>query len=145
VWVTGTQRDNSDPGYHRVSNFRSSIRIETGDYLRRDGERGEYEESDIDSSSGGRPDWFTVGSSDIWGAAASGSAVSRVIEGGTVSGTKEEVDVVIFLVGCDAVSWLDAERKLVLTTDDMVDGSVVRCIGSAAVLLQIRSLSRRAR
>jgi len=102
------------------------------------------EEGDIDPSSGGRPDWFTVGSSDIWGAAASGPVVSRVIEEGTVSGTEEGVDVVIFLVGCDTVSWLDVERKLVLTTDDMVEGSVVRCIGSAVVPSEIRSLSREA-
>ena len=66
------------------------------------------ETSDVDPPSGGQPDWFTVGSSDMWGAAASGPAVSRVIKG--VSGIKEGVDVVIFLVGCDAVScmsWLD--------------------------------------
>ena len=72
----------------------------------------------------------------------SGLTVSRGTGKGTVSGTGEGVAVVIFLVGQDAVPWLGVERKPVLTIDEMAEGSVVPCIGSAAVPSEIRSFWR---
>lgn len=76
------------------------------------------------------------------GAAGSGLMVSKGIGEGTVSETKEEVAVVIFLVSCEAVPWPDVERKLVLTVNEMVEGYVVPGIGSAAVPSEVRLLSR---
>jgi hypothetical protein len=67
------------------------------------------EESDIDPSSGGWPDWFTLGSADMRGAGGSRLMVSRGIWEGIVSGTKEGVAVVMFLVGRDVVPWLEVE------------------------------------
>jgi hypothetical protein len=55
--------------------------------------------------------WDAVGSS--------GLTVSREIVEGSVSGTKEGVAVVAFLVGCDARIWLEVEREPVFTTYEM--------------------------
>jgi len=73
--------------------------------------------------------------------------VSRGIEDGTVSGTKEGVAIVIFPVpvGRNAVPWLDVEREPVLTIDKTAEGSVVPGIVSAAVPPENRSISRGAR
>ena len=91
------------------------------------------EERETDPSSGDRPDWFTVGLADMWGAGGSRLTASRGIGGGTVSGMMEGVAVIIFLVGRDVVPRFEVERESVLTIDDMAEGSVVSCIGSAAV------------
>jgi len=89
------------------------------------------EETDIDLSSGGRPDWFTVGSADMWGAPGSGIMVSRVLK------MKEGVAVIVFPVGRDAVPWLGVEREPVLTIDEMREGSAIPCIGLAVVPSEI--------
>lgn len=49
------------------------------------------EEDDIGSSPGERPDWFTEGSADMWGATGSRLRASSRVGKGTVSGTKEGV------------------------------------------------------
>ena len=79
-----------------------------------------YEESDINPSSGGPPDWFTVGSADTWGAAGSGLTVNRGIGEGTVLETKEDVVVARFLVGRDSAPWLEVEREPLSAIDEMV-------------------------
>ena len=91
------------------------------------------EERERGPSSGEWSDWFTVGSADMWGAGGPGLTVNRGIGGGTVSGMMEGVAVIIFLVGRDVVPRFEVERESVLTIDDMAEGSVVSCIGSAAV------------
>ena len=75
----------------------------------------------------------------------SGLTVSRGIGKDTVSGTEEGMAVIICLVGPDAVPWLGVERKPVLTIDEMAEGSLVPCIGSAAAQSEIRSFWRGAR
>lgn len=98
IWIQGVI------GCIERSNFWSSIRIETGNYLRSDRETGVIwdEECDIEPSSQ-TARLVHSGSTNMWDAARSGLMVSRGIGESTVSGMKEGVVAVVFPVGRAAV------------------------------------------